>query len=339
MNPLPFPAPTRTRISHPAHAPAFALPAAIALLAILAFAQAPAHAQRGGGSFVAIDAHSTHILAQQNHSRRTPIHGYARLATAVVTLDWSTRTGTDMALVITVPGEVSGIVLNPMGLRPGDRISLRDLVYSVVLGSDDAAAMTLAATVGRDMLMRRQRSGDPIAEFVREMNNLARQEAMTRTRFLSPVAIPPGRRGAGNTSVGDLALLGRYAMSRPAFRFYSSQLERNVTIQRGGASSGFRVTNANTLASTRNIDGVMVLRPQPGQPAMALLSARRQPEVTPLADGSTRLYPRRVVVAVAGMDSPEHFAGRLTEGAWAAFDQWTAEGRPHDPARLLRRSR
>lgn len=328
---------TRRWISRPACTPAFAIAASITLFTILAFN--PAHAQRSSGSFVAIDAHSTHILAQQNHSRRIPIHGYARLATAVVTLDWSTRTGTDMALVITVPGEVSGTALNPMGLRPGDRISLRDLVYSVVLGSDDAAAMTLAATVGRDMLMRRQRGGDPIAEFVREMNNLARQEAMTHTRFLSPVAMPPGRRGAGNTSVGDLALLGRYAMSRPAFRFYSMQRERNVTVQRGGASSGFRVTNANAFASTRNFDGVMVLRPQPGQPAMALLSASRQPEVTPMADGTTHLYPRRIVVVVAGIEAPDQFAARLTEGAWAAFDQWTAEGRPHDPARLLRRGR
>ena len=37
-----------------------------------------------------------------------------------------------------------------MGLRPGDQIALRDALYSALLGSDNVAAQTIAASYPRE---------------------------------------------------------------------------------------------------------------------------------------------------------------------------------------------
>lgn len=312
---------------------------AAAVFALLTAAVPEARAQ-GGGSWIAIDAHSTHVLVEQNSRARRSVDGFARLATALVTLDWASRTGTDMGRAVVVPGEAARAPLNPMALQPGDRLSFRDLVYSVMLGADDAAAVTLAATVGRDLLMRRQRGGDPAAEFVREMNHLARQEGLRRTTFRSPTGSGLGGRGdAGNTTTADLALLARYAMSRPALRFYSMQPERSITISRvTGGSSSFRIRNNNPYAGRGDIDGVMALSGGKGGPA-AILTSKRGPEVRQLGNGSTQLYPRRVIVVCSGVTDPPGVAARLLGSGWGAFDAWTTQGRPMEPSRLLLQAR
>jgi len=301
---------------------------------------APEANAQGGGSWVVIDAHSAHILMEQNSRARRPVDGFARLATAVVTLDWAARTGTDMSRTVTIPGEAARGALNPMGLQPGDRVSFRDLIYSVMLGADDASAAALAATVGRDLLMRRQRSGDPVSEFVREMNHLARQEGMRRTSFRSPAGSGLGGRGdAGNTTTADLALLARYAMSRPALRFYSMQPDRAITIQRAaGGTSSFRIRNNNPYAGRGAIDGVMALAGGKGGPA-AMLTSKRRPEVRQLAGGATQLYPRRVIVVCSGVMDAPGVSARLLESGWGAFDSWTAQGRPSQPGNTLLQAR
>ncbi len=70
-----------------------------------------------------------------------------------------------------------------MGLRPGDRIPLRNALYSALLGSDNVSAQTLAHHVGFAMLRQRGREGDPVKAFVAEMNVLARGLGMRRTKF------------------------------------------------------------------------------------------------------------------------------------------------------------
>lgn len=56
-----------------------------------------------------------------------------------------------------------------MDLQPGDRLTLRDALYSTLLGSDNVSALTVASFVGRDLVSRRG-GGAPIAAFVAEMN-------------------------------------------------------------------------------------------------------------------------------------------------------------------------
>lgn len=295
---------------------------------------APAHAQQAT-AWVVADAQSKHVLIEGGGDRKRPVDGFAAVATVAVTLDWAQLVGMDMATLATVPtSAVAGQSGNPMGLLPGDRISFRDLVYSVLLGADDSASLTLAANVGQDILIRRRKHGDPVEEFTREMQALAGKLGMRHTRFRSPHGARMGRSRDGGTSTArDLARLAIYAMGRPAFRFYSMQDARAVTVRRGEGAFRFRVRNYNNYAGVGTIDGVRVIPNGQGGPG-AILTSKRSHEVVTLPGGRSMVYPRRVV-AVAFGPRARQTARQLLDAGWRAFDQWTAQGRPPDPRRTL----
>lgn len=311
---------------------------AILLMAVLGVFSSPqpVSAQQGGGaSWVVVDTHSSRILMEQNGEKRRAVDGFASIATALVTIDWSQRAGVDLNNAATVPGFITTPgVGNPMGLQPGDQLSMRDLIYSIVLGADDASCLTLATAVGQDLLMRRGRQGDPVGEFIKEMNHLAGMNAMTRTRFQTPHGGNWGRTGGGVTTTRDLARLSIYAMTNPGYRFYSMQPERAVAISRAGAVFRFKISNYNRFAGKSGVDGVKaVLRGAGG--AGAILTSKRNPEVTHLPDGRTQLYPRRIIAVADGAADSAGAAWQLLNSGWQEFDRWSAQGRPMQNLRFL----
>ncbi len=272
---------------------------------------------------------------EQNGEKKRPVDGFAGVATALVTLDWAERTGFDLGNRASIPPVVASTAVgNPMGLQPGDRVSMRDLIYSVVLGADDAAALTLATTVGQDILARRGRQGDPLSEFVKEMNHLAGMNSMTKTRFNTPHGGAWGRISGGTTTTRDLARLAIYAMANAGFRFYSLQPDRAVAIERAGGVFRFRVSNYNRFAGKNGVDGVKSLMRGSGGPA-AILTSKRNAEVTPMPDGRTFLYPRRVIAVADGGSDPTGMAWQLLQSGWQEFDRWTSQGRPMQQIKLL----
>ena len=78
-------------------------------------------------SYIAIEANSGKLLFSSNAEARRPVASLSQVATAMVTLDWVTRTRLPLDTFITVPQEAFGLRAgNPMDLQPGDRLTLRD---------------------------------------------------------------------------------------------------------------------------------------------------------------------------------------------------------------------
>lgn len=310
-----------------------------AFFGALAYAAAllPSHslAQGAAPSWVVVDVHSGRILMEQNASKRRTVDGFASVATALVSIDWSQRTEVDLGNRTSVPPVVAAPgVSNPMGLQPGDQLSMRDLLYSVVLGADDAACLTLATTVGQDILRRRGQSGQPLDAFVKEMNYLAGMNGMSQTKFTTPHGGSWGRGNSGVTSTIDLARLANYAMGSPGYRFFSMQPDRAIAIDRAGAVFRFRVSNFNRYAGRAGVDGVKAVTRGPSGPG-AILTSKRNPEVTPMPDGRTFLYPRRIIAVADGGSDPNGAAWQLLTAGWQEFDQWTTQGRPMTNVKLL----
>lgn len=121
-------------------------------------------------SYIAIEANSGKLLFSSNAEEKRPVASLSQVATAMVALDWVARTRLPLDTFIAVPQEAFGLRAgNPMDLQPGDRLTLRDALYSTLLGSDNVSALTVASFVGRDLVSRRG-GGAPIAAFVAEMN-------------------------------------------------------------------------------------------------------------------------------------------------------------------------
>ncbi|MEM6910067.1 MAG: serine hydrolase [Verrucomicrobiota bacterium] len=285
-------------------------------------------------SYVVMEHHSGKIFYESHAEKKRPVASLTKVATAMVVLDWAAATRVDLGLKIPVqPIVLQVAAVNPLGLRPGDRISLRDLLYSALLGSDNVAANALAHYVGTAIQRARGRGGDPIGTFVDEMNNLAEVLGMSDTRFGNPHGLDD--RGKGRSTAIDLAKLTVYGLKQPAFGFMVKQRERTISVERGGELSQFRVESTNQLLGQQEIDGVKTgLTRAAGQ--CLIVSAPRETQALEMPDGRKLLIPGRMHVIVLG--SPDRFrqsAALLAQG-WAAFDAWQRAGRLTPPRELLK---
>jgi len=293
----------------------------MAMLPFVARAQEPE-------SVMVVEAYSGKILIASNASAKRPIASLTKIATAAVTVDWATATNTDLGTaVITVPQTITLVGgPNPMNLQPGDQLTLRDALYSALLGSDNLAALTIADHVGREILNRRGNSGDPVVAFVAEMNQLAKALGMTQTKFANPHGLDrPGAKAY--STAADVVRLSAYAMRRNAFNFIVRQKDRQVSVTGPGSKRGFRVKNLNELVGEPGILGV---KTGTTNAAGACLSVcmDREPLVRQKPDGSKGATPRRLIVVV--LNNPDRFnraRGLISQG-WDAYDPWLASGAP-----------
>jgi serine-type D-Ala-D-Ala carboxypeptidase (penicillin-binding protein 5/6) len=287
-------------------------------------------------AYVIIDAQTGWVLEQVDARDKRQVGSLTKVATAMVVLDWAEKRGGDLNQLATIPPEAfAGTGENLIGFQPGDRITLRDLLYAALVQSDNVAAYTLANQVGVALqpVVPSAGNGTPVAIFVAQMNFLAKTLRMERTRFVNPHGIDTGERSMPYSTAADLARLSRYAMNKPAFRFYVSQKERQISFQRGTQKKSYLLRNTNELLGTNGVDGVKT-----GKTARAgdclILSAHREPEIRK-DGGHTAVTQRNLIIVMLGS------ANRFTDGAqllakgWELYDQWAAGGRLVDPNKTL----
>ena len=293
------------------------------LVLVLALAAAPA--AQAAASYLIVDSETGHILDEGNRNDKRQVASLTKVAAAMVVLDWAEATGTSMATAVEVPAGVAGVGgVNPCGLQPGDRASLRDLLSAAMMQSDNHAAYTLAWNVGSRL--PNPQALPPVDNFTAQMNALARKLEMKRTLFLNPHGLdsmtPPP-----HSTAADLARLTRYAYSHGSFNFYVSQPTREISIEGvDGTKRGFLLRNTNELLGRDGIEGVKTGRTRLAGDCI-VLAADRPPEAVE-RDGQKTAVPRRIIVVLLG--SADRFSEGLAliQRGWSLHEQWSAQGRP-----------
>jgi D-alanyl-D-alanine carboxypeptidase (penicillin-binding protein 5/6) len=279
-------------------------------------------------SVMVAEAHSGRILIAFNAASKRPVASLTKIAVGAVAVDWALASKTDLGKVqLTVPQTVSMVGgTNPLALVPGDRLTLRDALYSALLGSDNLAALSVADHVGRELQRSRGLHGDPVATFVAEMNRLARTLGMNQTRFANPHGLE--RQGARQFSTAaDMARLSIYAMRRNAFNFIVRQPERTVTVIGAAGARTYQVRNTNKLIGRNGITGIKTGTTLAAGECLATCMDR-EPLVRIKADGNKGVTPRRLVVVV--LNEPLRFDRSLDllSRGWQIYDRWIEAGAP-----------
>jgi D-alanyl-D-alanine carboxypeptidase (penicillin-binding protein 5/6) len=162
-----------------------------------------------------------------NSSQELAIASATKLMTALLTLEHERRLGTLFRQNDYYPSSVD----SQIGLVPGERMSVHDLLLALMLPSADDAAEDLAYNVGHGSL----------GHFVGMMNVRARQLGLTHTHY----STPSGLDTPGNySSASDLVKLAGYDLTHS--RFFA----RIVALPRAVLHSGDHVryvVNRNDL--------------------------------------------------------------------------------------------
>ena len=163
--------------------------------------------QLSAAAAILMDADSGEILFEKDAGRCMRIASTTKIMTALVALERAKLTDT---ITVTASHMVEG---SSMYLKPGDRVTVEELLYGLLLCSGNDAALALTACAGGP------------ESFVALMNEKAVALGMTRTSF----ANPNGLDAEGHYSTArDMAVLAAAAMEEPTFRRICSS--RSVTI-------------------------------------------------------------------------------------------------------------
>jgi serine-type D-Ala-D-Ala carboxypeptidase (penicillin-binding protein 5/6) len=305
-----------------------------AFLATVAFLRPAAAAQ----AYLIADAQTGYILEDQEARKKLQVGSLTKIATASVVLDWTERKSGDLNRVVSIPQEAfAGITENNIGFQPGDSITLRDLLYAALVQSDNIAASALAYHVGSQLgSLLPAESGSkttPIDTFVGQMNALAKQLKMDRTRFVNPHGIDYNVRPVPYSTAEDMARLTRYAMNKASFRFFVSQKERQISFDRAGHRFNYVLRNTNELLGKMGIDGVKTGRSARAGDCL-ILYANRESEVVRQGQMET-VYPRHLMVVLLGSTNRFGEGAAFVQRGWQLYDQWAAAGRLANPKKML----
>ncbi len=151
------------------------------------------------GSACLIDAEDNSVLFGKDEDRIMPPASTTKIMTAIIALESGKL---DEPLVIT-PQAVN-TEPSSLGLRLGDRITLREALAGMMVVSGNDAAVAVAETVAGS-----------VPAFAKMMNDKAKELGANNTHFVNP----HGLTAQGHYSTAhDMAVIAAYAMKNPEFR-------------------------------------------------------------------------------------------------------------------------
>lgn len=182
-------------------------------------------------SCVVIDRLSQTILYGKNEKNKVKMASTTKIMTAIVVLE-----NTSLDKTVQASKKAAGTGGSRLGLKTGDKITIRDLLYGLMLCSGNDAAVCLAESVAGSVL-----------DFSNLMNEKAQSLGLSNTHFESPHGLDSANH---YTTAYELAVLSDYALKNSTFLNIVGTKNYTVTI------NGYPKTLSNTNELLGNLNGV-----------------------------------------------------------------------------------
>lgn len=156
------------------------------------------------GQAVLIDGDTGKVLYEKAADEKAYPASTTKIMTALVTLETLMKYDSPIDQLIEVPRCAEGVEGSSLYLKAGERISIEDLLYGLMLVSGNDAAVALAEVIGGSQ-----------EEFVEMMNIRAAELGCTGTNFVNPNGLFDDNH---YTTARDMALIACEAMKNETFR-------------------------------------------------------------------------------------------------------------------------
>ena len=186
---------------------------------------------------VVIEKDSGRVLYSSDENKRLPMASTTKIATAITVID----AVKNLDVKIRIPRQAIGIEGSSIYLNEQDELTIRDLLYGLMLQSGNDCAIALALTVGGN-----------VENFAKLMNETAKKVGANDTNFTNPHGLDDKNH---YTTALDLAKITAYAMKNPEFCEIVSA--KTYTMPWGGREYCRIINNKNKLLhSFDGADGV-----------------------------------------------------------------------------------
>ena len=178
-------------------------------------------------SAILIRADNGESIAEYNADKRCGMASTTKIMTAILAIE-----NGDLDRQITVPDQAIGVEGSSLYLKPDEKITMRDLVYGVLLQSANDAAEAIAIEIAGS-----------IEAFADRMNQKAKALGLENTHFTNPHGLADENH---YTTARELACIAKYALENPTFREICSTLR--ATISNNGDGNRYLLNHNKLLA-------------------------------------------------------------------------------------------
>lgn len=208
-------------------------------------------------SAILMDMDSGRILYAKDINNQRSVASISKIMTAVVALDSG-----KLKNKVTVGGEIKKAYGSGIYIKEGEKLTLQDLLYGLMLRSGNDAALAIANSVSKDT-----------ETFVKKMNDKANEIGMKNSLFRNPHGLD--QEDGGNLSTAyDMAKLTSYAMKNKEYRKivatkkYTLKTNKNTYVWNNknkllsryeyttGGKTGFTEIARRTLVTTASRDNL-----------------------------------------------------------------------------------
>lgn len=183
---------------------------------------------------VIYDRKSGRVIWGKNDNKRVAMASTTKIMTCIIVLE-----NANLNEEVTVSSRAAGTGGSRLGLKKGDKITIHDLLYGLMLRSGNDAAVALAEHVGGD------KEG-----FAKLMNNKAKELGLKDTHFVTPHGLDNPEH---YTTAYELAQITDYALKNETFAKIVNT--KDYTISINGYSKGLTNTN-ELLGYLQGVNGV-----------------------------------------------------------------------------------
>lgn len=182
-------------------------------------------------AYIILDRKSSTVILGKNHNQRKKMASTTKIMTSLVVIENCNLS--DTVEISKKAGSTGG---SRLGIKTGDKITVNDLLYGLMLCSGNDAAVALAEHVAGS-----------INNFSELMNNKALELGLTNTHFITPHGLDADEH---YTTAYELAILSNYALKNETFAKIVGTKEYTITINNNVK------TIRNTNALLGNLNGV-----------------------------------------------------------------------------------
>lgn len=211
-------------------------------------------------SAVLINADTGITVFSKNGDTVLPMASTTKIMTCIIAIEVG-----DLDREVIIPKEAIGIEGTSLYLCEGDTLTMRDLLYGMMLRSANDCAVAVAVEIG-----------DSVEGFAALMNEKATQLGLSNTHFTNPHGLPDEEH---YTTADDLAHLAVFAMENEEFAMIVSTSEYRIDINGGetvkpvknhnkmlriydgavGVKTGFTKASGRCLVSAAERNGVRMV--------------------------------------------------------------------------------
>ena len=189
----------------------------------------------GGSGYAVIEVSSGRLLNGSNENLRLPMASTTKAMTALVVLE-----NASLSDIVEIPPAAVGIEGSSVYLKKGERFTVEELLYALMLRSGNDAAVALAV-----------HTSGSVEEFVRKMNERAALMGLKDTKFVNPHGLHDENH---YTTAYELALIAAEGLKNPHFKRIVST--KNIVIDGEGHEKRYFANKNKILYNYEGATGV-----------------------------------------------------------------------------------